>query len=134
VIRRLIETALPILGTAKIFFAVLFLHKPAFQLPAVAIGLLFIHARMWNLAQPVLPSERKFQALRREVDHFILLVRRLNAAALGVKQIDTAATRAVFETERQRMRESFDRMAMLAGRTDDEVAAMNLGAIPALAD
>ncbi|HEV8695214.1 MAG TPA: hypothetical protein VGQ93_13680, partial [Lysobacter sp.] len=82
IVRRLIETLLPILGTIKIFVAVLFLHRPALQIPAVAIGLLLIHARMWNLAQPVLPSERKFQALRHEVDHFIILVRRLNGAAL----------------------------------------------------
>jgi hypothetical protein len=63
-----------------------------------------------------------------------MLVRRLNAAALGLKEIDTSATRAVFEAERQRMRESFDRMSMLAGRTDEELASVSLTETPALAN
>jgi hypothetical protein len=60
------------------------------------------------------------------VDHFILLVRRLNAAAIGVKEADTPSTRAVFAASQERMRESFERMAILAGKTDEEVAALNL--------
>ena len=125
-LRRFIEIALPISGTIKVFGAVIFLHSPALQLPAVAIGLLLIHMRTWNVARAVLPTERKFQALRHEVDHFIQLVRRLNAAAVGMKESESESARIVFEDAQRRMRESMDRMALLAGATDEEAAALKL--------
>ena len=133
-IRRFVEGALPIAGSSIIFLAILFLLDPVLQVVAAAIGVLMIQAGIWKLTQPILPSERQYQALRREVDHFIMLVRRLNAAALGVKEVDDESTRSAFEAAQQRMRESFDRMALLAGKTDEEAAALNLQAIEVLPD
>lgn len=133
-IRRFIEGALPILGSSTVFLAILFLLDPVLQIVAAAIGVLMIQAGIWNLTQPILPSERQYQALRREVDHFIMLVRRLNAAAIGVKEVEGNETRIAFEAAQQRMQESFDRMAILAGKTDEEVAALNLPLIEAPAD
>ena len=128
-IRRFIEGALPIIGSSIIFLAILFVLDPVLQVAIAAVGVLMIQAGIWKLTQPILPSERQFQALRREVDHFIGLVRRLNAAALGVKELDNEATQTAFNAAQQRMRESFDRMALLAGKTDEEVADLNLAPI-----
>jgi uncharacterized membrane protein YccC len=125
-IRNAAQIGMPIVGTAIVFGAILLMIDPMKQIAVAAVGVLLIQAGIWKLAHPILPSERKFQALRREVDHFIRLVRRLNAAALGVKEVDTDATRAAFEAEQRRMHESFERMAVLAGKTDEEVAALNL--------
>lgn len=133
-IRRFVEGALPIAGSSIIFLGIIFLLDPVLQVVAAAVGVLMIQAGIWKLTQPILPSERQFQSLRREVDHFIMLVRRLNAAALGVKEVDTDATRAAFDAARQQMRLSFDRMAVLAGKTDEEVAGLNLSTVDIPAD
>src|SRR5688572_20047214 len=125
-IRRFIEGALPIAGSTIVFLAILLILDPLIQVAVAAVGVMMIQAGIWKLTQPILPSERQFQALRREVDHFIGLVRRLNSAALGVKEVDNEATQAAFNAAQQRMRESFDRMAVLAGKTDEEVAGLNL--------
>lgn len=133
-IRRSVEWGLPLAGSVFVFAAIIFFLDPMIQVVIAAAGILMIQAGMWRLTQPVLPSERKYQALRREVDHFILLVRRLNAAALGIREIDSPETRSVFEAAQERMRESFDRMAVLAGKTDEEVTALNLDNVSTRAD
>ena len=126
-IRKIVEIGLPILGTAIVFGAILLIwDNMTLQIAVAAIGVLMIQAGIWKLTRPLLPSERRYQALRKEVDYFIILVRRLNAAALGVKQADNEATRAAFSAAQQRMLESFDRMAVLAGKTDEEVEALQL--------
>lgn len=123
-VRRGIEVGLPIAGTIVVFAAILLLIDPVAQIAVAAIGVLMIQAGIWKLTQPILPSERRFQALRREVDEFIALVRRMNAAALTVKEADSPETRALFQETRDRMRESLERMAELAGKTDEEVAQL----------
>jgi hypothetical protein len=125
-VRRFIEGALPIAGSSIIFLAILFLYDPVVQIAVAAVGVLMIQAGIWKLTQPILPSERQYQALRREVDYFIGLVRRLNAAALGVKESDNQSTRYAFDEAQQLMRESYDRMTQLAGKTDEEAAELKL--------
>lgn len=120
-IRRLIEIGLPVVGTLVVFAAILLMPgQTTVQMGMAAGGVVMIQAGIWRLAHPLLPSERKYEGLRREVDYFILLVRRLNAAALGVKEVDNEATRSAFNATQDKMRESFERMALLAGKTDEE--------------
>src|SRR5688500_882503 len=94
-LRRAIELGLPVLGVAVVLAGVLFFANDLYvQLAVVVVGLLLIEAGIWNLASPVLPSERRYNALRREVDSFIILVRRLNRATLENTSDPTAASRA----------------------------------------
>lgn len=131
-IRKLVEIGLPILGTVIVFGSILLIwDNMTLQIAIAAVGVLMIQAGIWKLTHPLLPSERRFQALRKEVDYFIILVRRLNAAALGVKELDNEATQSAFSAAQQRMRESFERMALLAGKTDEEVEALQLSNVPA---
>ena len=125
-IRKYLDLVLPLVGSFLVFTAVLTITAPVTRVLVAALGLLLIQSGVMKLTQAIIPNERKYVALRREVDYFILLVRRLNAAALGLKQVDNADTRAAFEAIQQRMRESFDRMSQLAGKTDEEAAALNL--------
>ena len=125
-VRKSIEAGLPIVGTVVVFAGILALMDITMQIIVAAIGIVMIQAGIWNLTQPILPSERKYQALRREVDNLIRLVRRLNAAAVGMKELDNADTRAVFDATQARMRESLERIAVLAGKTDEEVRALRL--------
>lgn len=120
-LRQSVNAAVPIVGTALVFGSILLFFDPIQQVIGAAVGVLMIQAGIWKLTHPLLPSERKYTALRSEVDQFIRLVRRMNAAALGVKEIDTPETRAAFDAELEGMRRSLDRMALLAGRTEPEV-------------
>ena len=131
---KMIEQVSPFLGAAVVLAGVALCDDRTWQLVAAVAGLLITQAGRLQLGRPVYSIDRRFQALRKEVDHFILLVRRLNAAALGVKEMDSPSTRQVVESTQERMRESFDRMALLAGRTDEEISALNLANVEHLSD
>ena len=53
------------------------------RLVVVLIGVLVLEAGVWGLAHRILPSTRHYVALREEGNHFIALIRNLNAAALA---------------------------------------------------
>ena len=83
--RRILDIGLPILGILVVFGAVLWpviSLRLQLQVLVVLVGILMIEAGVWKLTSPFLPSERKYNALRSEVDRFIDLVRALNSAAL----------------------------------------------------
>ena len=128
-LRRTVELGLPILGVTLVLAAVLFLPRSLMlQIAVVLLGLVLIEAGIWNLASPVLPSERKYVSLRREVDGFILLVRRLNKASLALASEPTPQNRARLLEVRDEMLESVKRMEAVAGRTED--LATEAGATP----
>ena len=120
-LRRAVELGLPVVGVVLVLSAVVFFPRSLLvQLGIVLVGLVLIEAGIWNLASPVLPSERKFVALRREVDGFILLVRRLNRATLALASDPTATNRAKLLEVRDEMLESVRRMEEAAGRTEED--------------
>ena len=119
-LRKAIELGLPILGVVLVLAAVLFFFQNLYvQIGIVLVGLVLIEAGIWNLAAPILPSERKFMALRHEVDSFIRLVRRLNKSALELASEPTPQNRAKLLQVRDEMLESVKRMESYAGRTDE---------------
>lgn len=119
-LRKAIEIGLPILGVVLVLAAVLFFFQNLYlQIGIVLVGLVLIEAGIWNLAAPILPSERKFMALRNEVDSFIRLVRRLNKTALELASEPTPQNRAKLLQVRDEMLESVKRMESYAGRTDE---------------
>lgn len=123
-LRQTIEKGLPVLGVAVVLAGVLFLAGDLLvQLVVVVFGLLLIQAGIWNLASPVLPSERRYNALRDEVDAFIGLVRRLNRATLENASEPTPESRARLLQVRDEMMESVKRMEAVAGRTESEIGA-----------
>ena len=116
-IRRGIEIALPILGMGIIFGSVLFgPNNLQFQVLLVLIGVLILEAGVWGLTGGILPNERRYLALREEGDHFLGLIRVLNAAAVArdTGQEDDAR----FREARAQMHTSVERMAELAGQDD----------------
>lgn len=121
-LRRAVELGLPILGTALVLAALL-LTDLYVRIGVVLLGLVLIEAGIWHLASPVLPSERKFVALRREVDGFIQLVRRLNRASLELTGDPSPQNRGRLLAVRDEMLESVKRMEEFAGRTEDDVLA-----------
>ena len=116
-IRQGIEIALPILGMGIIFASVLFgPNSLQLQVLFVLIGVLILEAGVWGLTGGILPNERRYVALREEGDHFLALIRVLNAAA--VARDEGQEDDARFRETRAQMHTSVERMAELAGQDD----------------
>ncbi len=118
-IRQVTRIGLPLLGMVVIFVPVLTQYPEDLQaqLGVMVIGVLLLEAGVWNIALQILPDERSYLGLRKELDHMIELTRALNGAAIAA-----GATRADDETFRDtmgRMHASVDRMAELAGQETD---------------
>jgi hypothetical protein len=111
----------PAVGMALVIGAVLFGESLAIQLFLVVAGLLLTEAGLWRLADPILPDERKYVALRNEADHFMTLVRQLNAAALALDEGDARGSRFAIDELQTEMHRSIDRMVSFAGKTRDEI-------------
>jgi hypothetical protein len=91
------------------------------QLFLVVAGLLMTESGFWRLADPFLPDERKYMALRTELDHFTTLVRQLNSAALARDREGDPENRHLFDEVRDKMHDSVDQMVRFAGKTVDEI-------------
>jgi hypothetical protein len=120
-LRQASDKGMPIVGVVVILAAVLFVRELRLQLAIVVVGLFLVEAGVWNLSQWLLPNDRQYVGLRAEGDHFITLIRQLNAAAVQLKAADDTSNREAFETAREAMHESVDKMAWLAGKTEGEL-------------
>ena len=111
-----------------ILAAVLFVRDDLrIQLAIVGLGMVVLELGVWKAAHRILPTGRRYLALRAENDLFVQLVRQLNTAALAKKQNDSQAHKQVFEEVRDAMRQSVERMAEVAGKTNAELAPASEG-------
>ncbi len=123
-LRKVIDITLPLAGVAAILAAVLLVREDLrIQLAWVGFGMLLIEVGVWKLAHPLLPSGRRYWALRAETDTFLRLVRELNSAAVAMRRADAAERRQSFEEALHALRQSVERMARVAGKTNAELAA-----------
>jgi hypothetical protein len=90
------------------------------QVLLVLIGVLILEAGVWGLTSTFLPNERRYLSLREEGDHFLGLIRELNAAALA--RGESEEDDKLFRETRARMHSSVERMAELAGQDDVAIA------------
>jgi membrane-bound ClpP family serine protease len=121
--RRQLDPCVSVLGILVILGALLFVQELRIQILVTTCGMLMIEAGVWLLAQRLLPSERRYHALRTEVDQFLQLVRALNTVALSLKAHDVPDTQQALAEIHQAMQQSVARMTTLAGKTDTELAA-----------
>ena len=119
-LRRILHLIVPAVGMALVIGAVLFGESLPVQLFLVFAGLLLTEAGLWRLADPFLPDERKYLALRAETDHFMALVRQLNTAALALEGEDHGGPHFALDEVRTEMHRSIDRMVNFAGKTPTE--------------
>jgi hypothetical protein len=128
VIRKGIDIGLPLLGVAVILAAVLIVRDHlSLQLAIVGLGMVVLELGVWKAAHRVLPTGRRYLALRAESDQFLQLVRELNRAALAVSRKDSQAHKQAFEEVRDAMRKSVERMAAVAGKTNAELESAQAG-------
>ncbi len=114
-VRSGIEIGLPLLGMGIIFGSVLFASPGnlPLQLIPLLVGVLILEAGLWALSG-ILPTERRYTALREEGDHFIGLIRGLNAAAVARDKGHEDDQR--FRDTLEQMHTSVEGMAELAGQ------------------
>ena len=121
-LRRAVNIALTLVGIAVVFLSAILV--PDFNLPlrlaGILAGILMIEAGVWNLTSPLLPSERSYNELRREVRSFISRVPELNEVALEHRQRPTEASRERFQALVDDLHASVDRMAEVAGMAEGE--------------
>jgi hypothetical protein len=109
----------PILGMTLVFAAIL---VPAIslnlqvQIVVVLVGLLIIETGVWKLTSKILPNERKYLALRAEVDKFIDQIRVLNAQGKDLRVQETGTSKDSFLETVDALHASVDRMSEVAGR------------------
>ena len=121
-IRKPVSASVSVLGAGLVFLAILL---PSIsvdlsrQIPLVLLGLLLIEGGVWKLTEKILPNERRFLALRAEVDGFLTLMRALNARAVELKIIGSNEAHTAFQETLSELHASVDRMAQVAGEETD---------------
>jgi hypothetical protein len=105
--RSTLDNALAVGGVVVILLQVLFMAYTRTQVAIVLAGILVNQVGVWGVASRMMPERRLYLPLRREVRHFIDMVRELNDVAL----IEAGGVDGV----RRRMHESVDRMVGVAG-------------------
>lgn len=115
-LRKAIEFGLPIVGMLIVFGSLLFVPSNLLQIQVfvVLIGVLILEAGVWGLTTGILPNERRYISLREEGDHFLVLIRGLNQAAVEKNRKGQASTEE-FREAVSLMHASVERMASVAG-------------------
>ena len=133
-LRRLcnvLNTGLPFAGVVVILSTLILVQELRLQIAIVAVGIMLIEIGVWKFANKVLPSERKYDALRTEVDQFIGLARQLNTAALARHESGSGEHQTEFEAVQRLMAQSVEHMAEVAGKTDAQVAEQQAALVSA---
>jgi len=117
--RRVLHIGLPLFGAVVAAVGAVVPADPVVRLAIVIAGVLLIQAAGWKLPYSMVSHERRFRQLRGELDEFVWLVRELNAAAVEARSDRNAEDR--FDDLHTAMQESLERMAIYAGRTDEEL-------------
>ncbi len=120
-LRKALAIAFPMTGMLLVFVAIL---VPAIslnlqlQIVVVLVGLIIIEAGVWRLTAKILPNERKYHALRAEVDSFIGYVRILNTQGSNLRVQETETAKESFLETLDSLHASVDRMGEVAGREE----------------
>ena len=121
-LRKYLDVGLPMLGVIVILSTVLFLRDIRAQIAVIMIGIILIEAGVWKLAHQLLPNDRRFHALRTEIDNFIALSRQLNESAILMKLENNAENVSNFEDLKTKMHEVVENISEVAGKTNEDVS------------
>ncbi len=118
--RKFIINGLPFIS-AQLIITVMLYFQALSHLSLIVLGFLLVEISVLMFVNQIIPSERRYYALRAETDHFLKLVRRLNTTALRMKRTDVPNYHREFEEIQQEMKCSVDRMGTVAGKTNEEL-------------
>ena len=118
-----IDNGFMFLGTVIVIGAIVLLNDFSGQIITAGVGILMIGIGIGRYTSQYFVRQRNYNALRSEFYWFHSLVPKLNDAALSVKEADVPEVQQAFEDIHEAMRESVERMADVAGKTDAELAS-----------
>lgn len=113
---RYVSLVAAIIGVLVILSSFLFTGNLQAWYASVVIGLVIVLIGFWYGANPILTNERRYLALRSEVDDFIELVRKLNREAVR------SGPSEEFQQIKAAMLESIQRMTEFAGKDSEPPA------------
>lgn len=113
---RYVSLVTAIVGVVVILSSFLLTGNLLAWYASVVVGLVIVLIGFWYGANPILTSERRYLALRSEVDRFVGLVRKLNRKAVA------SGSSEEFQQIKAAMLESVERMAELAGKEGEPPA------------
>lgn len=121
-IARLLDAGLPTLGVVIVLAAVVLGGGGWGAIWMAVAGLLLVEAGVWRLGSRVM-HERRYTPLRREVQRFVGLARDLHHATAAARANGSPEARAALDRTLAAMQASVDRMAAVAAKTEEELAA-----------
>jgi hypothetical protein len=113
---RYVSLVTAVIGVLVILSSFLFTGNLQAWYASVVIGLVIVLIGFWYGANPILTNERRYLALRSEVDDFIGLVRKLNREAVR------SGPSEEFQQIKAAMLESIQRMTEFAGKDSEPPA------------
>ncbi len=111
--REAVNSILVLGGVVIVVVQVLAIADSRLQMAVVAGGIMMIYWGVLRLRNELLQEKRVYQKLRSEVEHFLRLVREINARAIGGESTLVDDTKAA-------MQHCVDRIASVAGVADIE--------------
>ncbi len=117
--RSLVHVGMPMVGLLVAVVGAFSEADAVLRVALVVAGIVLLQAPTWRMPYNLLHNERRFRQLRGELDQFVWLTRELNAAAVAARGDPAAEDR--FQDLHTAMQESLERMAIYAGRTDEEL-------------
>ena len=108
-----------VVGTLMVFLAITlptFTSSLTYQLPFALVGLFLVQAGIWRMTERTLRNERRFLALRGEVEGFLGLVRTLNAQGARLREEGTEERERAFRESIRALHSCVDRIVDVAGR------------------
>ena len=117
-----LDTLMLLGGILIVMGAIVLMPTHTGQIVGAALGLLMVEASAWGSTRRLMPGQRKYKALRVEVDHLLGLVKQLNDTALTVKEYDVPEAQQAFEQTCEAMEQSVKHMMQVAGKTKSDLA------------
>ncbi len=114
-LRRFLKVVVPLVGGVLLVFSDLLIPSAFRSAVIFGIGLAMILAGLWRVLYSLIPNERRFTALREEVDTFLESVRQLNAVAYAARQEAHIWYPQAIRDLKASLQDSVERMADIAG-------------------
>ena len=121
-LQRAVVVALLVLGVKLVISVILFAEAHP-RMVYIMLGFLLIELGAVVAINKLPPYERRYLALRSETDYFLNLLYDLNAAAIKMHRTNAPYDCLEFDRIQEAMLESVERMSIVAGKTDAQLAA-----------
>ncbi len=127
-IHRFLRVFVPVAGGIFLLLSELIVPSAFRFAVIVAVGIAMVVVGSWRLFYSFLPDERRFTALREEVNAFLEIVRQLNSVAYAARQEAHVWYPQAIQDLKAAMHDGVERMAEVAGVPEAMKVSASAGA------